>query len=276
MITPNEDSSGEACEALRALLAMLDTQLDRRVFTNNREADDLFSQAMEAETDEEQLELLGEVLEVDPAHIDALLVFMDFLGLEVEEEISVLRRVVDLAARRLGEKLFKESEGHFWMIFETRPYMHARGRLAETLRFAGQTDEANSEWEGMLKLNPGDNQGVRYGLLAGYLELGELSGAKRLFKQYDECDCNAVFAWGKVLACFLDGSEQAALKALDAAREQNPHMEGYLTRRKRLPKQLPIHYAMGSKEEAACYADTVVQAWGVHPDAQKWLVAATA
>lgn len=44
---------------------------------------------------------------------------------------------------------------------------------------AGRLEESIAEHEGMLELNPNDNQGVRYGLLALYLALKRLDGASR-------------------------------------------------------------------------------------------------
>jgi tetratricopeptide repeat protein len=44
------------------------------------------------------------------------------------------------------------------------PYMRARLGLAHSLWTAGRRDEAVQHLQDMLRLNPGDNQGVRYTL----------------------------------------------------------------------------------------------------------------
>jgi len=50
----------------------------------------------------------------------------------------------------------------------------------------------------MLDLNPNDNQGIRYFLLALYLTRGDPDGARRLFDQYDD-ESSALFQWSRVL-----------------------------------------------------------------------------
>jgi hypothetical protein len=70
--------------------------------------------------------------------------------------------------RALGQEAFQRDAGHFWGILETRPYMRARLGLARSLWTAGRRDEAVRHLQDMLRLNPNDNQGVRY-TLAGFL-----------------------------------------------------------------------------------------------------------
>jgi tetratricopeptide (TPR) repeat protein len=149
--------------------------------------------------------------------------------------------------------------------------MRARQNLAESLREAGHLEEAIIEFEGMLKLNPNDNQGVRYNLLACYLAVNRLDGAGRLFAKYKECAFNTMFAWGFVLERFLVEDLVGAKKALAVARKQNSHTEAFLTGRRKPPKQLPDAYSPGSKEEAACFAEPLSEAWDHCPKALKWL-----
>jgi hypothetical protein len=68
----------------------------------------------------------------------------------------------------LGPRGFKEYAGHFWGFLETRPYMRARAGLAGTLLKLGDVDGALAHYRDMLKLNPNDDQGIRY-VLAGCL-----------------------------------------------------------------------------------------------------------
>jgi len=236
------------------------------------EAQQLVYDAWEAETDERELELILKALDLDPTNVDALLTLLRHSQLDIEDEIEWLRKVVAIGERNLGPQTFKEDAGHFWGMIETRPYMRARQELAEALRWSGRLEEAVTEWEAMLKLNPNDNQGMRYNLLACYLALGRLEGARRLFKKYGgDVSYNTVFAWGKVLERFLAGDLAEAEKALAAARKQNPHAQGYVKGHRRLPKHLPDSYAPGSKEEADCFAELLRDAWSQHPQALKWL-----
>lgn len=236
------------------------------------EAQQFVYDAWEAETEEGELDLILKALELDPVNVDGLLTLLRHCEPGIEEEIDCLRKIVAVGEMRLGPRTFKEGAGHFWGILETRPYMRARQELAEALRWSGRLEEAVAEWEAMLKLNPNDNQGLRYSLLACYLALGRLAGARRLFKKYrGEEYFNTVFAWGRVLERFLAGELAEAGRALAGARKQNPHTQGYVKGHRRLPKHLPDSYSPGSKEEADCFAEMLREAWSKHPPALQWL-----
>ena len=64
--------------------------------------------------------------------------------------------------------------------------MRARFGLAESLTAAGRIDEAITHYQELLRLNPNDNQGVRYVLLPKLLAAGRDVEAARLLKAYDE------------------------------------------------------------------------------------------
>lgn len=258
-----------------ALLQSLERQLSQTRPVTDQKADaaqQLVYDAWEAATDEEEEALIFSALKLDPMNVDALLQAAVYAGLDGEEEIEYLRQVVAAGEKNLGPKAFKEFAGHFWGFIETRPYMRARERLAEALRHAGRLDEAIAEWNAMLELNPGDNQGIRYLLLPAVLTLNRLEAARKLFAAYPgDLKFNTVFAWGRVLERFLSDDLPGAVAALAAARKQNPHMQAYVKGHRSLPRGLPEAYAPGSKEEAICYAEVLRAAWEKHPAALKWL-----
>jgi tetratricopeptide (TPR) repeat protein len=236
------------------------------------EAQQLVYDAWEAPTDEEEQELIQRALEIDPTNVDALLQAAVYAGLDGEEEIEFLRKVVAIGEKNLGPRTFKQCAGGFWGFIETRPYMRARERLAEVLRVAGRLEEAIAEWEAMLQLNPNDNQGLRHSLLPCLLMLHRLEDARKLFVKFEgEFESNAVFAWGRVLERFLSEDLAGATTALAGARKQNPHMQPYVKGHRKLPRYLPEAYSPGSKEEAICFADVLRAAWEKHPAALKWL-----
>lgn len=237
-----------------------------------RQAQLLFYEAIEAVTNEEEIELIGDALKLDPGNVDALLLVLNYCEVPVDEEIEILRKIVKLAERRLGPRTFEDLRGKFWGAIETRPYMRAREQLAESLNYAGRIGEAIAEWEGLLELNPHDNQGLRHPLLTSCLALNRLDCVARLFEQFrEEVELSTVFAWGRVLERFLVGDSDGARKALAAARILNAHSEAYLRGRKRVPKNLPTSYDPGSREEAACFAEALIAAWKAHPSAKRWL-----
>jgi tetratricopeptide (TPR) repeat protein len=276
MIRAFDDSAGEPPPKFhpRAMLQSLERHLSQSKRVTNRHADaaqQLVYDAWEAASDEEEESLTYSALKLDPTNVDALLQVAVYAGLDGEEEIEFLRKVVAVAEKNLG-KDFKEFAGHFWGCIETRPYMRARQRLAEALRHASRLDEAIAEWSAMVELNPHDNQGIRYLLLPAFLTLGRLEPARKLFEQYPgEFEFNTVFAWGRVLERFLSDDLPAAESALAAARQQNPHTQAYVKGHRRPPKHWPEAYAPGSKEEAICFADYLRAAWAKHPASLQWL-----
>ena len=236
-------------------------------------AQDLFYEAMDASSDEAEFALLEQALGLDPGNVDARLAMMQrhLPPLPPEQEVEALKNIVRLGEKSLGKKAFEEYAGGFWGFIETRPYMRARAQLALAFYQAGRVEEAMSEWEGMLELNPNDNQGMRYRLLALYLSLGRLKEARGLFKKFPEANFSAVFAWGKVLERFLSGKLEAAATAAAAAHEQNGYAKAYILGHRRIPKNMPEAYSPGSKEEAACYAEDLRLAWEPHREAMAWL-----
>ena len=173
--------------------------------------------------------------------------------------------------RSLGKKFFKENTGYFWGLIETRPYMRARLQLAELLRGAGREEEAIGHYEGLLELNPNDNQGVRDILLGCYLAAGDLAGVHRLSRRYKN-DISAVFAWARVLERFLANDLPGARHQLNEARERNRFAGLYLTGQRKMPKSMPGSYALGSEEEAIICSDLLAEAWARHKEALLWLM----
>ncbi len=267
-LAPEENQPDSVAQQL---LAILEQQIQRRRIPEDERANDLFYDAMEAEDEEAQFEGLMQVLDRDPAHIDANLELIRSTDFDLTDAVALSRVMVRLAAKRLGKHVFKEHSGHFWAFFETRPYMRARHQLCGYLDELGEHDQAIQEREALLELNPNDNQGIRYELLTDYLRFNHLAKAEVLFEQYPETNFHVVFAWGNVLRLYLKGEEQAAAAALSEAERQNAFMGPFLIGRKRIPKRLPPHYQMGSKEEAICFAKGLVTAWRSHKTALKWL-----
>jgi tetratricopeptide (TPR) repeat protein len=231
-------------------------------------AQDLYYEAMETG----DIDLIFQALEIDPGNVDCQLQLLFSFKPDDPEGLGFAREIVKTAEKRLGKKMFNECKGHFWGFLETRPYMRARQELANRLIATGNISDAIAEYEGMLDLNPGDNQGIRYGLLGLYLQENRIKDAARLIKEHkDEIKYSAMIAWGAVLERFLAGNPDEAADALKIAREQNGFVEAYLKGHRKLPKNQPGYYSPGSREEAQLCAELQKSAWDAHPEAIKWL-----
>jgi len=238
--------------------------------TASEKAQELAYQAMESDNINTAVELAMKAVELDRRCVDALIILAHAGSDSQDELIENLAKTVLTGEEALGEGFFEENAGHFWGILETRPYMRARQELAELLRDAGRTDEATKHYEAMLDLNPNDNQGIRYFLLAFYLTRGDLDGARRLFDQYDD-EGSATFQWSRILERHISGDEAKAVTLLAEARKDNAFVEPYLTGKKRMPRSLPDYYSPGEESEAKHVAVSLRPAWKGHRASLAWL-----
>jgi tetratricopeptide (TPR) repeat protein len=120
------------------------------------------------EPDEERkVRLAKDALAVCPDCADAYVLLAEHARSR-KEALRLYEQGVAAGERALGAEAFERDAGHFWGILETRPHMRARLGLAHALWTAGRRDEAVRHLQDMLRLNPNDNQGVRY-TLAGFL-----------------------------------------------------------------------------------------------------------
>jgi tetratricopeptide (TPR) repeat protein len=234
------------------------------------EAQELAWDAMEAATARQARKLAKQALAKDPDCVDALMALTQADARSVEEAIAGTQSAVAAGERSLGAAFFAENKGSFWGLLETRPYMRARYELADLLLEADRVGEAMAHFEALLELNPNDNQGVRYVLLACYLAEENLEGARRLLQDYKD-DGDIVFAWGRVLESFFSDELGKAAKALKQARRQNHFVELYLTGELLPPKEVPGSYSLGSKEEAIYCITTLADTLARHPPAMLWL-----
>jgi hypothetical protein len=233
-------------------------------------AEDLVWQAIEHFGEPEGIELLEQAVALDPACTDARLLLIEIDQPPLAERVPMLAKVTRDAAARLGPAYFKENAGHFWGLLETRPYMRARMQYAVALAESGREPKAIEEHLGLLHLCPGDNLGVRCGLLGLLLALDRFDDAERLIEQYAD-DIGATIAWGRVLLLFLRDDRESAASLLRLARGANRHVEPHLAARIKLPKESPESWSPGSEDEARMVARDLGEAWRRHPEAVIWL-----
>jgi tetratricopeptide (TPR) repeat protein len=235
-------------------------------------AQELAYDALETDDFVEALRLVNEALKLDRDCTDAQRLMVSLLPATAENRLLLMREVVSTAERNLGERCFEENAGHFWGIISTRPYMRAKQHLAELLVETGKPEEAIPVLEHMLELNPNDNQGMRYPLLAQHLAAGRVEDARRLFSRYPgEEKYLASFAWARVLERWLSGAPAEAGKALERAREVNPFVERYLSGARPFPREAPACFRPGEESEAQICAHQLVSAWEAHPVFRDWL-----
>jgi len=215
------------------------------------------------------VQLARQALTICPDCADAYVILAEYSHTS-EKSLDLYAQGVAAGARSLGQKIFEEEAGHFYGMVSTRPYMRARCGLAHLLARQGRLDEAVDHFQEMLRLNPDDNQGVRYTLMPLLLRRNRDVEAARLLKAFDEP--TAVWRYAKALLAFrLSGRSATACAELREAIRQNPHVVEWLLSDEEIPQ--PSSYALGSPEEAAVCAEELRPAFQASPGALDWLKA---
>lgn len=217
-----------------------------------------------------QLQLARQALAISPDCADAYVILGEFES-DPARALQWYRLGVEAGERALGPKCFEEQAGNFWGILETRPYMRARHGLAQTLQEMGQEEEAVGHYRELLRLNPGDNQGVRYLYLPLLLKLGKDLEAATYMKNAPE-EGSAAEAYTRALLAFrLGGDTPTARKELQGAMDINPDVPYFLITGE-IPEVLPTLYSPGSIEEAVIAAEDLWEPYYATAGAIEWLM----
>jgi len=261
----------ESAEEANAFLAAHGGQPPPRAAarTSEERAQELVYQALEEEG-RSRVKLAREALRLWPDCTEAWVLRAEEMP-DLERRADLYRKAVEAGERTLGPKPFAEEVGHFWGILETRPYMRARNGLAGALWAAGRHDEAIAHWQDLLRLNPGDNQGVRDVLVPRLIERRRDQEADAVLAAYAD-DVSAMLSYARALIEFRrSGEGEAAQAKLAEALRANPHVAKYLTGGAAMPEDLPETYRLGSEDEAQLAAATLAAAWHASEGAIEWL-----
>jgi tetratricopeptide (TPR) repeat protein len=227
----------------------------------NHQAQDMMYDAWETDDFRKRIALARQALEISHDCADAYVLLAEEVANSLGEALELYRKGVEAGKQSIGKKAFKEYEGHFWGFLETRPYMRARVGLAQCLWQSGQREEAVEHYKDMLRLNPNDNQGIRYVLASCLFDLARDEELSALLKEYKD---NASAAWTYTTALLIfrkNGDGKESYKALNEAIESNKHIPTYLLGKKKLPKQLPDYIGFGDESEAICYVSDNIEGW---------------
>jgi tetratricopeptide (TPR) repeat protein len=234
------------------------------------DAQQLVYEAFETRDLRRRTELANRALEISPDCADAYVLLAGNTR-DLAEATELNRKAVEAGERALGAKAFVDDVGHFWGLLETRPYMRARLTLAQCLWESGKHDEAIEHYCDMLRLNPNDNQGIRYILAACLLDLGYDDEAAKLIDQYKD-DASAAWAYASALIAFRrTGDSEDARLLLAEAKNTNPHVPAYLLGKKKMPRHLPDMIGFGDESEAISVVGDYGRGWTKTAGAVAWL-----
>lgn len=217
--------------------------------------------------------LAREALDISPFCADAWLILSERASLSMRDRREFLERALKAGELALGKNGFAENDGHFWAVLETRPYMRARHALAEHLWLSGDHDIAIGHLKAMLQLNPGDNQGIRYVLLAWLLRIHDDAGVNEILRVHD--DGSTFMSYTKALMAFRKSADSSrARRAAIAAWECNQHVAKLLLSNS-VRYEDSGYYSLGHEDEAAYYVMEYGQAWKQTSGAVDWLFEVT-
>jgi len=215
-------------------------------------------------------QLAEKALAIYPDCVDAFIYYGDICE-EFEDAEIWYRRAVQAGERDIGAERFEEEAGNFWGVNVTRPYMRARALYASTLVYQDKIDEAIVEYQDMLRLNPADNQGIRF-------ELVPLLIIKRRYKEYlrvyEQFEDEVTFGWLYTYFLYLFIKFGAVKKTQDVLRKAisyNPYIIEYLITDDDIPENEKDFYAFGDETEAYNYLDSCLDIWIENPKALKFL-----
>jgi tetratricopeptide (TPR) repeat protein len=238
------------------------------------EAQALVAQAYEVTQPSRRRALAQQALALSPDCADAYAVLAE-LEPKPYRRLEWMEQAVAAGRRALDETHFKEFEGAFWGVVETRPFMRAYAAVAELSWTLGDRARAIAIYTEMLRLNPGDNQGVRYLLATCLLEErtpNAQAALQDLLGRFPE-DAAANWAYSRALLFFqLTGKPtDQANQALSEAVKANPHVPLLLLGEAPLPPELPRFIGFGDANEAAEYVAFAHDAWKHTSGALPWL-----
>lgn len=240
-----------------------------RTSNKRNQAQDLLYRAINEPSPTKKVRLAREALKLYPNSPDAYLLLAEEADTD-EEALNYLKQGITAGEKDLGEAFFEENEGYFWGMIETRPYMRVKYNYAETCWQLGNSGEARKHLEHIVKLNPMDNMGARYLLLAVYLYEDELALAEKLLEQYDES--TASFMYDRIVLEYKKKGITPTLKMnYRGALKSNPFVPMFLLGERRLPDALPEYYSSGDENEAIMYIDSHARLWMGLPELLVWM-----
>ncbi|MBL8024175.1 MAG: SEC-C domain-containing protein [Elusimicrobia bacterium] len=235
------------------------------------EAQFLIYDAWEEAESKKRLALANKALEISPDCSDAYNLLAEESASSPKEALDLYQEGVAAGKRVLGEKNFRENKGRFWGMHETRPYMRSLAGKAKTYFEIGDPDQGFAIYYEMLDLNPGDNQGIRYELLARHGDRLEFDAMVALLNRYpNDCEANWVFTI-PLLSFQKEGDSLRSKEQLHFAINHNPRVADYLLGRKDLPADIPDQIQLGGDSEAQAYGVKFLSLWNKVNGALEWL-----
>ena len=251
----NVENIDEANEKLQEFIKMYNNGEIEYENTPLDDAYEILEEAQNARNEKEAIKLAKKAYEKSPECFDAILFQCDLEENGIKR-MKLLEGGLEVEKNRLiKEKYFdKENIGHFYGIFETRPYIRGLVVKAEYLLEEGKLRQAESICKEVLRLNENDNMGVRYLLMAIFATLEEENDMLKLYKKYPEEDLEMLFP---LFALYYKiGNDKKALEYLNRVNKCNSNFVKFFNGTiKESGKVKPGYYSRGDSSEIFMYLE---------------------
>lgn len=217
------------------------------------DAYELLEQAENAKTKSRAIKLAKQAYDNCPECFDAILFQVDLEENSLKRE-KLLNDGLEFEKVRLQkEGLFdKDNIGHFYGIFETRPYIRGLYIKANYLLLDGKVKQASNICKEILRLNESDNTGARYLLMAIYAYLEEEKEMLNLYKKHPEESLEILFP---LFALYYKlGNDKKAKEYLKRINKANPDFVKFFKGTIKINDQVPKgYYSKGDSSEVIMY-----------------------
>jgi hypothetical protein len=235
---------------------------------NDRErAEDLVLAARGERSASKRQKLVAQALSLDSDCVSAHLVLAAD-ALTPSDALTHTRNAI-AAGERVLAPLLAEEDAFLWGDLIGRDWLIARAQLAELHWQMGDRPRAIADVREVLRLNPGDNHGMRYVLLQWLMRAGSLEGIDQLLAQYHERSTPWLFT--RALHSYrTTGVTAETTRALRAAMSANGFVVPMLLGAHPMPEEPPESYSPGGDDEAAIYVESALTLWVDTMGAIEW------
>ncbi len=218
------------------------------------DAYELLEKAESAKSPKQAIKYAKEAYELCPECLDAIL-FQVGLEDDYFKRWNLLNDGLNAEKERLTKEKYFDNKniGHFYGIYETRPYINALNFKAHMLLFEGKITKAKEVCKEILRLNESDNTGARYLLMAIYAYFEDEKEMLKLHKKYDEENLEMLFP---LFALYykLD-NDKLTKEYLDKINKHNSNFIKYFKGTIKEDDAPYGYFSMGGSSEVLMYFD---------------------
>lgn len=253
---------GEVGALARSVLVRYVSDGDGQREAPSRVAAGLVESAFRVSSPTKKQALLKAALSRDPDCAEARieLADADFANGNWKACADAYQEIIQRESRR-----FSGQSPSWWEDRNTRPYLRARYGHAMTLWHRGKYAEAASGLEGLLEINPADNQGVRFLIPMLHLLADDLPEARAAFehceRRYPDDYPEPSFLFGRALTHTLDGDESSARCTYREAILRNIYIAPLLLEETAPPRNLWLPNDRAEPSYAQEFIDSYAVLW---------------